>query len=119
MSKSVALNEREKAMVKLPAGADLPHYPHAGTAPALPAALLSQLPPEQSAGNAQLVPQISCGVCPSQDAVCAHRGMGYFQHSNKAQPGTFACAGASECLSLVTQTAQSAGAWPGPCIAHV
>lgn len=106
-------------MVKLPAGADLPHYPHAGTAPALPAALLSQLPPEQSAGNAQLVPQISCGVCPSQDAVCAHRGLGYFQHSNKAQPGTFSCAGASECLSLVTQTAQSAGAWPGPCIAHV
>lgn len=50
---------------------------------------------------------------PSQGAVCAHRGMGYFQHSNKAQPGTFSCAGASECLSLVTQTAQSAGACPG------
>lgn len=42
--------------------------------------------------------------------MCAHRGMGYFQHSNKAQPGTFSCAGASECLSLVTHTAQSAGA---------
>lgn len=40
--------------------------------------------------------------------MCAHRGMGYFQHSNKVQPGTFSCAGASECLSLVTQTAQSA-----------
>lgn len=42
-------------MVKLPEGADLPRYPHAGTAPALPTALLSQLPPEQSAINAQLV----------------------------------------------------------------
>lgn len=119
MSKSVALNEREKTMVRLPEGADLPHYPHAGTAPALPAALLSQLPPEQSAGNAQLVPQISCGICPSQGAVCAHRGMGHFQHSSKAQPGTFSCAGASECLSPVTQTAQSAGARPGLCTACV
>lgn len=36
--------------------------------------------------------------------LCAHRGMGCFQHSNKAQPGTFSCAGASECLSLVTQS---------------
>lgn len=66
MSKSVALSEREKTMVKLPEGAALPGYPHAGTAPALPSfavgaaalptALLSQLPPQQSAINAQLVP---------------------------------------------------------------
>lgn len=40
-------------MVKLREGADLPH---AGTAEPWPTALLSQLPAEQSAINAQLLP---------------------------------------------------------------
>lgn len=43
-------------MVKLPEGADLPHAPHADTAEPWPTALLSQLPADQSAINAQLLP---------------------------------------------------------------